>query len=228
MRALLPFHWTRLSPAAQSKFASARHQFFCVPLLKARVLPSIEPALPDYLLLTSQNALEAMRAQIWFDETWRQVPTYGVGQKTTAHARALGFNLIYAADPPAPNILPHLPMGQGLWLSGTDTAHDLTRHKGLRRLSVYEMEIDELAQHDLKTALAGGDIQTTLITSARFIKELSALWPAPDPHMHRADFVALSPRLAAQVHMHFPGQGVRIAEDLESAIGALQNILSEN
>ena len=215
MRLLLPFARTRLEPALND-LIDATHIYFA-PLLEARFLSLSEPILPEYLVLTSQNGVRSLKAQPWFGPPWRDLPSYGVGPKTCARARAAGFRVVVQVDPPASNLVPHLPSGQGIWFSGQEVAADLTQtHAGLRRVPAYTLVLNTAVAAKVQQALAAREIDAALLTSARLARELAALCQSATctlPHL-----AVMSARLADLASALFPQSNLEIMPTFNAAV----------
>ena len=217
MKLLLPFARTRLETALNDLIDAHTTQFYFAPLLEAQFLPLREPILPEFLVLTSQNGVRSVQAQPWFGPPWRDLPSYGVGPKTCARARAAGFRVVVQADPPASNLVPHLPSGQGIWFSGQEVAADLTQtHAGLRRVPAYTMVLNTAVAAKVQQALAVGEIDAALFTSARLARELAALCQGATctlPHL-----AVMSARLADLASALFPKSNLEIMATLDAAV----------
>ena len=233
MKALLPFIWQRLSPAAQQELAAARTDFLCHAFLRPEVVQSTGPkVLPDFLVFTSVNGLHSALVQEWFETDWRKLPAYVIGSKTGKMVQEAGFEVKACLGPPATDLLAQLPnrSRQGLWLSGEDSAHDLPAlapAHNLERQIVYRMQRDAESYQALKQDLARYEIRSLYITSVRVALEFSALLPSSGNKSDAAPqlALALSGRLAAVAKASWPGIKLRVVPHLESGVCALKNDL---
>ncbi len=217
MRLFLPFDRARTDPALKGLIEAHAARLYFAPLLEARVLSLNEPRLPDFLVLTSQNGVRSVQAQPWFGPPWRDLPTYGVGPKTCARARAAGFRVAARADPPATTLVPHLPAGRGIWFSGQDVAADLTQaHAGLSRVPAYTLVLNKAVVATVQHALTAGEIDAALLTSARLAHELAALC------QHAActprQVAVMSARLADLASTLFPCSSLRVTPTFDAAV----------
>lgn len=109
---------------------------FACPLFKPLFFPLPTADLPKGLIITSKNALRALRHR----EDLRHIPVYAVGDKTAEFARTLGFSNVLSAGGEARDLLSFIPPNKTLWyLSGAVTKDktlslfmrkdlDITRH----------------------------------------------------------------------------------------------------
>ena len=234
MRALLPFDWSRLSKDARLALTSHRQQFLCVPLLASATRQVAEPAMPDYLLFTSQRGVQAALVQPWFQGPWCALPAYAVGGKTAAAVASAGLQLARQVAPPAPQILPLLPadlgsglasgsgLVSGLWLAGQVVAHDLPAQAGgLVHLPLYEMQVDLAQRQRVSAALRLGDLDAALVTSVQVVEALATFACASQLRY----FVVLSQRLASAAQTFFPSAQIEQCPNLETAVLVLQKRL---
>lgn len=103
---------------------------------------------PDALLLTSRHGAQALPA------AWRDLPVFCVGKATAEEAAAMGYEAISHGERDALTLLSRITermeAGQRLlYLSGTDTRHDIHR-----LLAANQIEVERIVAYDAEAVTA--------------------------------------------------------------------------